>query len=216
MTGLLTIVSSGASWASEVSVDALLGFNGGTGGQLGFKVADPSPSLPWGVRVSMAYLRPTAGKTNDALRIFLGLEPTSLQNESDEVWSFRLDVSYRFKVQSFSELSVFGGVRHARFTAKYDSQHGERLMEVTSNPWGLGLGVEGNYELGTNTDLVIVGGLDYYFESSLTGDGVSFEPGGEDQNGYSYGDADKAVNQPSLEPLVMVGVSYRFGRQFRR
>ena len=29
MTGLLTIVSSGASWASEVSVDALLGFNGG-------------------------------------------------------------------------------------------------------------------------------------------------------------------------------------------
>jgi hypothetical protein len=202
---LLPILATPA--AAEVSIDILGGFNGGTGAQIGFKYAQPRPDIPWGGRVSLAYLRGSGGNTSEAVYIWTGERPSSDPNVSDVIWNVRLDASYRFGSDDFSELSVFGGVRWQSFNAKYTDVAGAELLEVESSPFGIGIGVEGDYAFGKTTDLVLVAGLDYYFKTDLKGNnGVTISP-----DDPEYSDAAESIDQPSLVPLVMAGVSFRFG-----
>jgi hypothetical protein len=198
--------------ARELSADVLLGFNGGTGGQVGFKLADPYPQTPWGVRLSVAYIRSDVGDATQALLIFRDYVPATNPNETGVTWNARLDASYRFDSRTFSELSVFGGVRYASFTGTIEPVSGEEKLEVTSDPWGLGIGVEMNFEFGEKSDFVVVGGLDYYFRTDISDGRTTYSPGGEPINGYTYDEVDKAINQPRWEPLIMAGISFRFGR----
>ena len=49
------------------------------------------------------------------------------------------------------------------------------------------------------------------FKAALTGNnGVTYKPG-EETDGVSYDEADDAVNQPRLEFLALIGLSFRFG-----
>jgi hypothetical protein len=54
-------------------------------------------------------------------------------------------------------------------------------------------------------------GLDYFFSSRLTGHDTSYsESNVNPRNDYTYSDADAAVGQPKLEPLLMLGMRYNF------
>lgn len=62
-------------------------------------------------------------------------------------------------------------------------------------------------------DLMIITGLDYYFQSRLKGHDTAYSPDGEDVNpreDYTFSDADNAINQPGFEACIMFGVAYRF------
>ena len=193
--------------AAEVSVDILGGFNGGTGAQLGFKYAQPRPDIPWGGRISVAYLRGAGGNTSQAVFIWTGELPSSDPNVNDTIWNVRLDASYRFKSEDFSEVSVFGGLRWESFDAKYTDAEDNELLTVESSPFGIGIGLEGNYPFGKTADLVLVVGLDYYFKTDMVGDnGVTITP-----DDPRYDEAAKSIDQPSWVPLVMAGLSFRFG-----
>jgi hypothetical protein len=208
---LCVLLGAAAPAMAETSLDVLLGFNGGTGGQVGFKWAPIQPHLPWGARVSAAYIRGDGGDGSTAYALWTGVTPGTNPDEEATTWSFRLDANYRFRNRSFSELSVFGGLRHARFTAEFTERATSSLLKIESAPWGLGAGLEADYEFGSSSDLVVVVGLDYYFKAALKGDNdVTFEPG-QETGGVSYDEADKAVGQPRLELLVMAGLSFRFG-----
>jgi hypothetical protein len=64
-------------------------------------------------------------------------------------------------------------------------------------------------------DLLVSAGLEYYRSARLSGHDTSYSPDGENVNprkDYSYTDADHAVSQPKLRPVVVVGVRRRLGR----
>ena len=192
---------------AEVSVDILGGFNGGTGAQVGFKYAQPRPDIPWGGRISVAYMRGAGGNASQAVFIWTGELPSSDPNVSDVIWNVRLDANYRFNSEDFSEVSVFGGLRWESFNAEYTDAEDAELLTVESSPFGIGIGLEGNYPFGKTADLVLVVGLDYYFKTDLKGNnGVTITP-----DDPRYDEAAKSIDQPSWVPLVMAGLSFRFG-----
>jgi len=212
--GLLSILT-GQAVAVEYSASVLLGFNGGTGGQVGFQVGEFSFDHPLAVRFAVSYLRAFPGDAQKVYPIFRGESTTTAMDEKADIWNYRLDATYRFKNRSFSFLTVFGGARYSLFNGKFMPKNNQEDLEVTSNQWGLGAGVQGTYEFGKNTDLLIQAGLDYYFPSTLKSNGTSYSPNGNStnpQNSSTWDDANDAIEQPSWEPLLMIGVSYRFGR----
>jgi len=202
----------GVAGATELAIDGLLGFNGGNSAQVGFRVADEKRETPWLGRFAVGYTLGDAGDGYKAAEIFLGVTPTTNPNEEGRTWALRLDAGYRFKMERDHEVNVFGGLRYAAFTGKFESPLGRGNLEVTSNPFGLGVGIEGDYNLGTHTYLLLVAGIDFYFNATIEGEGKSFSPGdGPNEDGFSYDDVNKAINQPAIEPMLMMGVRYRFG-----
>jgi hypothetical protein len=62
-------------------------------------------------------------------------------------------------------------------------------------------------------DLVFSLGYDYFFTSSLNGHDTSYSPDNEnvnDRQGFTFQDADDAINQPKHNLKAMVGLSYNF------
>ncbi len=56
-------------------------------------------------------------------------------------------------------------------------------------------------------------GFDYYFSSELSGHDTRYSPDGEDvntRNDYTYDDADNAINNPTFQLRLLVGVNYHF------
>jgi hypothetical protein len=211
---VLLAIPTGRAGAVEYSASILLGFNGGTGGQVGFQAGDFSYELPLAVRIAVSYLRTFPGDAQKAYPIFRGETTTTAMDEKADIWNCRLDVSYRFKNRSFSFMTVFGGARYSMFTGKFMPKNFQEDLEITSNQWGMGIGIQGTYEYGKNTDFLIQAGLDYYFPSTLKSNGTSYSPNGDStnpQNGYTWDDANDAIDQPSWEPLLMIGVIFRFG-----
>jgi len=110
--------------------------------------------------------------------------------------------------------SLWFGARHSSFKANFKYIGGNEDFDVTSSHWGLGGGMDVAYPLGRRTDLLFTGGAEYYRSSRLNGHDTSYSPDGDNVNpreAYTYADADNAVHQPALRPVLMLGVSYRLG-----
>jgi len=84
---------------------------------------------------------------------------------------------------------------------------GNEDFDVTSKQFGFGGGFESHYNISDNLKLVTNAGLDYYLGAKLQGHDTAYNPDDDNVNPrnkqesdgkYSYSDADKAVNQPSL------------------
>jgi hypothetical protein len=61
-------------------------------------------------------------------------------------------------------------------------------------------------------DLVLSAGLEYYFAAKLDGHDAAYSPNGEITNQreeYTWAGADRAINQPKLQPRALIGVSFR-------
>ena len=74
--------------------------------------------------------------------------------------------------------------------------------------------MEAEFPMTRKTSLLLSGGAEYFFSSRLTGHDTSYSPDGDNVNPrkeYTYADADDAVDQPVLRPVILLGVSYRLG-----
>ena len=126
-------------------------------------------------------------------------------------WDFGFDGLYPTGARS----NFFAGVRYSRFKANFKYVGGNEDFDVTSSHWGLAAGMEAAYPMGSKMALVISGGAEYFFSSRLTGHDTSYSPDGDDVNPrkeYTYSDADAAVDQPKLRPIVLLGLTYRLGK----
>jgi hypothetical protein len=124
-----------------------------------------------------------------------------------------MDLLHSIKLFSLRKSFLFAGVRYSMFTAHFKFIGGNEFFDVTSDQWGLGGGLESYFALGSNLDLIITAGADYYFSGTLNGHDTAYSPDGESINpreDYTYEDADNSVNQPKILPRVMVGFNYRF------
>lgn len=103
------------------------------------------------------------------------------------------------------------GPRYAFFKGNFKYVGGNEDFDVTSNQWGLGTGLESTFAMTRKMDLLIGGGIEYYFRSTLKGHDTAYSPDGQDVNpreDYTYGEANAAINQPGFELRLMIGFQY--------
>ena len=100
-----------------------------------------------------------------------------------------------------------------KFTGNFKYVGGNEDFDVKSSQWGWGIGLEKQYYVGERFLLNMNVGVDSYRLQTINGHDTSYSKDGEDVNPreeYTFDDANKAVNQPGIEFLFLLGVSYKF------
>ena len=190
-----------------------LGYYGGTGFQVSGTLSDFAEGLPLSARLTIGLALVSPGDAWAARRIFVNNNTNGVPETSGRMLDVRLDVTHPVRLFNLRRAYLFGGLRRSFFLGKFTFIDGNEEFEVTSKHWGLGLGVDSYFRVSRNIDLVVTTALDYFFPSTLSGHDTSYSPDNNNVNpegGYRYQDADKAINQPKLEPRLMLGFSYRF------
>jgi hypothetical protein len=189
------------------------GYNGGFGFQVNGTISNFAKGFPLSARFGVGYTLVDPGQPADARKIFINNATNGIPEESGWFWDLRMDLLYNIKLFSLNKSLLYAGVRYSMFTANFKFIGGNEFFDITSDQWGLGGGLESYFALGSNFDLVITAGVDYYFSGTITGHDTSYSPDDESINpreDYTYEDADNSVNQPKILPRVMVGFNYGF------
>ncbi len=189
------------------------GYSGGFGLQGNIMISNFARDFPFSARFALGYSALDPGNPADARRIFINDATNGVPEKSGTDWNFRLDFLYRLPLFSMKRFYAFTGVRYSAFSAEFKFIDGNEFFNINSNQWGLGFGGESYFLLVTGLDLVFSLGADYYFNSTLEGHDTSYSPDGQNINsrhGYTYYDADQAINQPKLVIRGLIGFNYHF------
>ncbi len=219
-TGLLLMVSvavtaqeSPVSNDPALSVGVEFGYYGGMGFQAFGMVSNVAEGFPMSLRLALGYTSVEPGLSGEARQVFINDATNGIPEEKGRQMDFRLDLLYPVRLLNMERAYLFGGPRHARFVGSFKYIGGNEDFDVNSNQWGIGGGLESFFAMSPKLDLVLHLGLDYYFESNLTGHDTMYAPDGDNSNGrdgYTYEDADQAIDQPKVEPRLMLGFAYNF------
>jgi len=206
--------ATGSAKATRFSVGVQGGLRAGFGVEGNAMVKDFAQGFPMALRLAAGYSRREAGNAADARRIFINDATNGTPEERAWLWDVRFDFIYDFGWSSSADIFVTGGVRYAAFTANFKFIGGNEDFDVTSNQWGLGVGMEGYFKITSHLDFVLGGGVDYYFAATLKGHDTEYNPDGDHVNprdDYTYDEADDAINQLTWEPRALIGIAYSFG-----
>jgi len=190
-----------------------IGYYGGPGFQVFGMVSNVATGFPMNLRLALGYTSVEPGLSAEARQVFINDATNGIPEEKGRQLDFRLDMLYPVQILNLQHAYLFGGPRHARFVGNFKYIGGNEDFDVTSNLWGIGGGLESFFAISPRFDLVLHLGLDYYFESNLTGHDTQYSPDGDNSNardGYTYEDADQAIDQPKVEPRLMLGFVYNF------
>jgi hypothetical protein len=196
---------------SRFSVGGFLGYQDGPSFQVFGLAREFAQGFPLQARLRLARTAVEPGSAPDARRIFINDATNGTPKESGRTWDLGLDGLYPLGPRR----NLFGGVRYTRFTANFKYVGGNEDFDVTSSHWGLAAGMEAEFPMGPRMSLLISGGGEYFFSSRLTGHDTSYSPDGDHVNprkDYTYSDADDAVDQPVLRPVLLLGFSYQLRR----
>lgn len=197
----------------EFSGGAVLGYYGGFGFHVNAMVSNFAQDFPLAARIGLGFSSVEPGKAADARRIFINDATNGTPEKSGRKLDFRFDFMYPVKLLGMKQAYAFGGPRYSKFTGNFKYIGGNEDFDVVSNQWGFGLGVESFFPMSPKLDLVLSAGADYFGNAKLTGHDTSYSPDGDDSNprdDYTYDDADDAIDQPKIEPRIMLGVRYKF------
>lgn len=190
------------------------GYTGDVAGVLGFGFRDLTKSFPIGLRlqVGVAY-QFDSGDATAARRIFIN------DNEGGtiEKWGVNhmLALDFTYRVAGRKDLLLYGyaGPRLSFYSAHFGFIGNNEVFAVRSDAFGAGAGVQLLLRTGTRLMATLTGGAEYYLPAKLYAHGTFYyTPDGLDQvprNDYTYEDADAAVNQPRLVPVVTLGFEYQ-------
>lgn len=209
---LMFLVNSSAS-AAEFSASVIGGYKGGAGFRVSAMASEFAQGLPLGVEVGLGYTAFDPGNPEDARSIFINDNNNGTPEKSGWMWDLRLDFLHRLKLLGLREAFAFAGVRYSMFTGNFKYVGGNEDFNVSSNQWGVGVGVKASFPISAKVGITFLGGFDYFFNAALSGHDTSYSPGGETVNGkhnYTFKDADAAINQPKLQPCLMLGFTYFF------
>lgn len=210
---LLILLLTPALFAADFSGNLLVGYQAGFGFQLCGKVSNFAKGFLMDLQLSVAYRSMDPGNAADARKIFINDATNGDPEKHGNMWDFRLDFFYQVHWLSLEKGFIYFGPRYGTFTGNFKFVGGNEDFDITSNQWGLGLGMEAYFPMSYKFDFIIGGGVDYYFSSTLSGHDTSYSPDGEDVNpreDYTYDNANEAINQPELEFRLMIGVGYKF------
>ena len=189
------------------------GYNSGIGGHLSGTISNFVNDFPLSARFGIGYTSTNPGDPDKARKIFINDATNGVPEKSGRVWDFRLDFLVPIHLLSLPKSFVYFGARYSQFTGEFDFVDGNEFFAINSNQWGLGGGVETHLGLGYRLALVFSGGAEYYFPNTLEGHDTAYSPDGQNINpreGFTYDDADNAVDQPKIVGRIMLGLNYAF------
>jgi hypothetical protein len=208
---LLSAVLCPRGMAQTTAVGFSLGHNGGLSFKIHGLLSNFAQGFPLAVKVGIGYTSVDPGHAADARRIFINDATNGTPEQSGRVWDFRGDLLYKMKWFSPAHSYIYAGIRYAAFAGDFKFVGGNEDFEVTSDQWGLGTGLEIHFPINNRIDLVSTAGIDYYLNNELKGHDTVYSPDGENINprhDYTFTNADKAINQPKVEFLLMIGLNY--------
>jgi len=210
---LATMLSTNVAQSTDFSGEGIIGYNGGFGLQFNFVTSNFASEFPLNIQVGLAYTSMNPGNAADARKIFINDATNGDPEKSGWMWDVRFDFLYQVKWLSLQQVYIYGGPRYAMFTANFYFIGGNEDFDITSDQWGLGLGLKAYFAMGSRFDFVTSAGFDYYFPNELSGHDTRYNPDGENVNGrndYTYDDANNAINNPTFQLRFLVGVNYHF------
>lgn len=188
-----------------------MGYYGGFGIQGNATVSHFVREIPLSVRLGIGYTATDPGNPVAARKIFINDATNGVPEKSGRIWDFRAD--FIFPVNWFRNASFYAGIRYSMFTADFRFIDGNEFFTISSDAFGLGGGVETQFSLSQNLYLLFSAGADYYFTRELYGHDTSYNTNGQNinsRNDYTFDDADNAINQPKIQPRLMIGINYGF------
>lgn len=197
----------------QLSSALLFGYYSGMSLEARGVISNIADGFPLKVRFGVSYTTMQPGDAWDARRIFINNATNGTPQESGRAWALKLDAAHAVSLLSLSRSHLYGGLRYARFTGNFRFVGGNEDFDIRNSQWGLGGGCESYFAVSGHLDMILTAGIDYYFSGVLSGHDTAYSPTGNDVNpreDYTYADADAAIGQPKLTPLLMLGVSYNF------
>jgi hypothetical protein len=205
----LGVLLSTPSTAGDFSVGLTTGYKGGFTIRGNALIMNFAKGFPLGMEVGVGYTFLDPGDPAAARRVFVNNATNGTPEKSGYAWDFRLDFVYDLNLIRDASTAAFAGVRRSAFVGEFVFVGGNEDFEVRTNQWGIGAGVRGAFPMAGRMDFVLSAGVDYYINGTFEGHDASYAPDGQmvNQRGtYKYGDADAAINQPKLQPSVMIGL----------
>lgn len=204
---------------SKFSVGLLTGYNRGLGFQGNITAYKPFESSPIGMRFGIGYTFLEPGNAADARRIFINNATNGVPEKKGRSYDFRLDALVPASIFNLKESYFYFGPRYSSFKANFKYVGGNEDFDVTSKQFGLGIGAETYIKMNARFDFVVTAGLDYFFNSTLKGHDTSYSPDNDnvnprndnenDNTPFTYKDANKSIDQPTIMPRILVGVNYK-------
>ncbi len=195
------------------------GYNNGFGIQLHGTALQPLQSLPIQLRIGIGYTKLDAGNSADARRIFINNATNGVPEEKAKAFDYRLDVLWSSNLFNLEEAYWVLGPRYSSYTANFKYVGGNEDFDVTSKQFGVGLGAESRFAISEKLNLVAAAGLDYFFNNTLKGHDTSYSPDDDNINPrddnqnndqeFTFDDANDSIMQPSFMPRVLLGVIYK-------
>jgi len=204
---------------SKFALGFSTGYNRGLGLQTDFTALNPIQSLPIHIRFGIGYTSLDPGNSSDARRIFINNATNGVPEEKAKAFDYRLDFLWESNLLNLEESYIVFGPRYSSFTANFKYVGGNEDFDVTTKQFGIGLGAETHFKISNKLNLVALAGLDYFFNNTLIGHDTQYSPDDDNVNPrndnenndeqFTYSDANKAIKQPGQMPRIMLGVVYR-------
>ena len=195
------------------------GYNRGFSVQLNASALQPLQSLPVQIRFGIGYSKLDAGNAADARRIFINNATNGVPEEKAKSFDYRLDFLWPGNLFNMEDTYWAIGPRYSSYTANFKYVGGNEDFDVTSKQFGFGLGAESHFIISAKLNLVAGAGLDYFFNNTLQGHDTSYSPDDDNVNPrndnqnndeqFTYSDANDAVKQPGLMPRVLLGIQLK-------
>jgi hypothetical protein len=198
----------------RVSGGLSIGYDDGLPVQAHLMIENLAEGLPLAFRLSAgSSLLLDPGNPDAARRVFINENTNGVPQKSASRWAFGFDLMQRTSILSMNRAFLFAGVRYSRFTGTFDFIGGNEFFDVHANQMGLAAGIESYFRMGQRVDLFFSVGGEYYFPATLEGHDAAYSPDGTTINqreNYTYDDASQAINQPKLQPKLLIGIGYDF------
>jgi len=195
----------------KYSLGVMFGYTGGFGINLSGTISEFSYDIPLSLRFSGGYNIREAGNPLYARKVFINDNTNGDPAESAHSFVLRLDFEYPVKLFSIRKSLLYVGPRYSMHTSTFEFVGGNEFFDISSSQFGLGLGLETYFGISPNLSLVFSGGYDYYFDAQISGHDSAYNPDGTEVSGragYTYADADAAINQPKHEFRLLVGLNF--------
>ncbi len=204
---------------SKFALGFSTGYNRGLGFQANFTSLNPIESLPVHIRVGIGFTSLDPGSSSDARRIFINNATNGVPEEKGKAFDYRLDFMWQSNILNLEESYIVFGPRYSSFKANFKYVGGNEDFDVTSKQFGFGLGAETHFKISEKLNLVALAGLDYFFSNTLIGHDTQYSPDDDNVNPrndnqnndeqFTFSDANEAIKQPSFMPRIMLGVVYK-------
>lgn len=208
-TSFSTILSQNFSSRTTFAGGIQAGYNNGIGLQGNLTLKNLAEGFPFNIKLGIGFSYMDPGIPLKAREIFINDATNGVPEKSGRLIDIRADFLYGIGARTY----FYAGPRFAMFTGNFDFVGGNEDFDVTSKQWGAGVGVENYFRISPMLDFVLSFGYDYFFPNTLYGHDTSYSPDGQninDRKGFTFTDADDAVNQPKHNVKAMVGLSYNF------